>query len=280
MLRILIEPTTYTIIPEQDDQNPYIDIHYRNNKKKILEQHRHLEKTLYNTIRYTIRKPVHVLPDIVFTANAGLCFPRIPKTILLPRMKYKQRQEELSYLVQIFKELKLTLLTLPGKEPFEGQAEIKWFCGGLKAVGGYGHRSTKKSFDDFNTLCKHIYGSYGLAPPKIMALPIASSHYYHLDLAMLEFDDTKCIVHKHAFSDTSIKRLKKFLGAQNVFVIDTTDSFCLNAIVDGDNLITHTLSPSLKKELEHITHRTIKMINTSEFELSGGSVRCMTLDIY
>ena len=50
-------------------------------------------------------------------------------------------------------------------------------------------------------------------------------------------------------------------------------------MVDGNNLITHKLTNDLKKELEEITGKHIKMVDTSEFEKSGGSVRCMTLDI-
>ena len=87
-------------------------------------------------------------------------------------------------------------------------------------------------------------------------------------------------MHKRAFSEASIARLKKFLGSENVFVIDVKDTFCLNAIVDGSKLITHKLTADVKQKLEQITQRSIKMIDTHEFEQSGGSVRCMALDIY
>jgi N-dimethylarginine dimethylaminohydrolase len=50
-------------------------------------------------------------------------------------------------------------------------------------------------------------------------------------------------------------------------------------VVDGNRLITHSLTPDLKAELESITKKKIHMVDTSEFEKSGGSVRCMTLDI-
>jgi N-dimethylarginine dimethylaminohydrolase len=95
---------------------------------------------------------------------------------------------------------------------------------------------------------------------------------------MLEFDDS-CIVHRRAFSPESIRLLKKFLGHDKVYVIDSTDDFCINAIVDGPNLITHHMTESLKQKIEKITGRHIKMIDASEFEQSGGSVRCMVLDI-
>jgi N-dimethylarginine dimethylaminohydrolase len=281
MLRILIRPTTFRLTPMQQGQNRYIDIHYKVRRSSVIKHHHQLELALTNTITYTLEEPHHALPDIVFTANAGLCLPRLPKkTILLPHMKYKQRQEELSYLERIFRNLHLNIIAYPGNEPFEGQAELKWFHGGTKAVCGYGHRSTKKTFAELNHFFKKLYHAHGLTPPELLVLPLASSDYYHLDVAMLEFDDSKCIVHKKALSAASIVKLEKFLGKENVYVIDVKDTFCLNAVIDGPHLITHKLTADVKEMLETITGRSVKMIDTYEFERSGGSVRCMTLDIF
>lgn len=280
MLRVLIRPTTYQILPIQDGQNPYIDTTYEPHRKKIMDQHTKVERAFQNTIAYTLDHPRHHLPDIVFTANSALFLPRLPvATLLLPRMKYQQRKEELPYLRKIFADLNLRTVSLPGREPFEGQAELKWFHGGTKAVCGYGHRSTKKSFETAQVFFDALYGKYNILAPRLLILPLESAHYYHLDVAMLEFDDTSCIVHRRAFSKDSIKKLKDFLGPSHVHVIDTEDSFCLNAVVDGNRLITHSLTPDLKAELESITKKKIHMVDTSEFEKSGGSVRCMTLDI-
>jgi N-dimethylarginine dimethylaminohydrolase len=282
MLRIHIKPTTFDIFPFQDGQNKYIDHTVHINKKKALEQHRNLVKSFNNSITYTIEDPVDLLTDIVFTANGGLCLPRLPKPIVvLPYMKYQQRKDELKYLEEIYKNIHLQTVPFPGSQaaPFEGQAELKWFYGGTKAICGYGHRSTKKTFEIINTLLKKIYKSHKLEPPELLVLKIERPDYYHLDVAMLEFDDKKCIVHKRAFSEASVKKIRAFLGEENVTVIDTTDSFCLNSVVDGDKLITHMLKAPLKSQLEKITNKKIHMVDTSEFEKSGGSVRCMTLDI-
>ena len=282
MLRICIKPTTYEILPFQDKQNPYVDTVTRVNKKKVIEQHDELEMAFKNMVTYTINSTNLVIPDIVFVANGGLCLPRLPKPIVvLPYMKYRQRKNEIRYLEEMFKKLNIETVMYPGETPFEGQAELKWFHGGKLAIGAYGYRSTKKSFEVLKELLAEVYGSYKLDPPEMLVVPLKAFDYYHLDVAMLEFDDKKCIIHKGAFSDESIEKIKDFLGPKNVHIIDTTDSFCLNAVVDGDRLITHKLkSKSLRKHLENITGKTIKEINTSEFEKAGGSVRCMTLDIF
>ena len=281
--RILIKPNTFNIYKYQKNQNPYIDIQHQVTLNKVMEQHNNLEKSLSSKITYKIDNIQHNLPDIVFVANGGLCIPKITNTVILPYMKYNQRQEELEYLKKIFKKINLDTIDFPGSDlaPFEGQAELKWFHNGTKAICGYGHRSTQETFHIIEDLFNKLFKQHNLTPPKLLVLPLESPDYYHLDVAMLEFDDEKCIVHKKAFSNASVNMMKRFLGEENVIVIDTPDSMCLNAIVDCKSLITHKITDSnIKSSLEQITNRKIIEIDTTEFEKSGGSVRCMTLDLF
>jgi N-dimethylarginine dimethylaminohydrolase len=279
MRHLCITPNTFDVYDFQTHQNKYISGKEPVFHKAIV-QHMRLEDAFPHIMKYTVNTEV-VVPDIVFVANGGVCLPRIPNTIILPYMKYKQRRAELPYLKEIYNDVKLHTIPFPGPMPFEGQAEIKWFHNGTRAICGYGYRSTKSTFDVLDTLLGKIYKQHGLVAPKLLALKLEKSDYYHLDVAMLEFDDTKCIVHKAAFSEKSIERMKEFLGEDNVYVIDTKDTFCLNAVADGGRLITHKLTePGLKKQLEDITRKKIHQVNTSEFEKSGGSVRCMVLDVF
>jgi len=283
MIRIFIDASHYEILPIQHGQNPYIDITYDADKYQdiLKKQHENVVNafTAYPSIVGTLPPKTCPLPDIVFMANAGLSLPRLSKPLLLlPHMKYAQRQAELPYLRKIYHDMKLQTVDYPGKEPFEGQAELKWFDGGRKAICGYGHRSTKQTFVELDQFFDKIYGS---DKPTLLTVRLISPYYYHLDVAMLEYDDSKCIIHKRSVSPASLRKIEAFLGKKNVTVIDTTDSFCLNAVIDGAHLITHKLSdPTLKGQFEALTHRTVKEVDTSEFEKSGGSVRCMTLDIH
>jgi hypothetical protein len=282
MIRISTVADTFEILDGQTRQNPYFS-DTPMNKKKAIQQHKKLETSLSNMLVY---KPTQSegLGDFVFIASAGLCLPRLGVPVfILPWMKYPQRRKELPSLLEMFKLLKLRTVPFPGSAdaPFEGQAEVKWFHGGTKMIHGYGYRSTAKSCDLLEKLIMKIYKAYGVTPPEILQIPIQSFDYYHMDLAMLEYDDEKCIVQKSAFSSSSIEKIKAFLGADSVNVIDEEDKFCLNAIVDDNKLITHKLKGrGLWRRLEKITGKTIKEIDTSEFEKSGGSIRCMVLDIF
>ena len=288
MLRICIKPTTFEVLPFQKGQNPYIHPEHLLGSARVKTQHATLETSFSNITIVTI-DPVHGsaehLPDIVFVANGGLALPRLPRPlIILPWMKYPQRQRELPYLRDVFAHLGLDTVDFPGSPaaPFEGQAELKWFHGGTKAICGYGHRSTRRSVTIIKSLLTKIYKAHRLSPPEILAIPLLSSQFYHFDVAALEYNDTQCIVHKDAFSAASVKKMRAFLGGEEtVTVIDTKDHFCLNSVVDGKYLVTHKLQdPALKPMLERITGKIVRQVDTSEFEKSGGSVRCMTLDIW
>jgi N-dimethylarginine dimethylaminohydrolase len=278
MIRLLIAPTTFEILPMQHGQNPYIAAKDTTNTKIVKTEHNKLVRTLSKSVLYTL--PVtKALPDIVFVANGGLALPRLKSPlILLPNMKFPQRKVELPFLRNMLAELGVATMEYPGHEPFEGQAELKWFDGGRKDVCGYGHRSTLKTFKELDAFFKKLYGP--TQSPELLVLELTSADYYHLDVAMCEYDGTKCLVHKRSMSPTSMRRLKAFLGPANVTVIDTPDSFCLNAVIDGSQMITHRLTdPTLKPLFERLTGRRVVQVPTTEFEKSGGSVRCMTLDL-
>ena len=285
MKHVCIQPTTFDLLDIQDGQNPYIDVAHRVDMAKVTKQHLNLVKALTSTLeageqvidyRLTTSQK---LPDIVFVANGGLSLPRLQHPlILLPSMKFAQRQAELPYLQAMYKKLGLPTIAFPGKEVFEGQAELKWFFGGNLAVCGPGFRSTRASFKVLKDFFSYIYGIHGLEPPRLLITPLISADYYHLDVAMLEVDDRTCIVHKRSMTAASIAALRH--AGLTVHVINTKDSFCLNAVMSNGCLITHKLEKGLGEKLKSLTgaQRLIE-VDTSEFEKSGGSVRCMTLTV-
>ena len=281
-MHLCINPSTFEILPIQDGQNPYIDVVYKVDKKTVKTQHKDLLKALRSTgapvAEY--RLTTHpTLPDIVFVANGGLALPRLQgPLVLLPSMKFPQRQAELPYLVAMYKEIGIPAIPFPTKDVFEGQAELKWFFGGNLAVCGPGHRSTVKSFKALAKFFDYIYGLHGLDPPRLVITPLISADYYHLDVAMLEVNETTCIVHKRSMSPKSVAALRA--AGLTVHVIDTKDSFCLNAVISNGVLVTHRLTDSgLRKTLQRLTGCKLIEVETTEFEKSGGSVRCMTLTI-
>jgi N-dimethylarginine dimethylaminohydrolase len=280
MYHITIRPTTFRIEPYQRDQNPFVEPTTRLSMSNLLKDHRLIERALPDVHSYTFDTKED-LPDMVFTANAGLSLMNLPeKVLILPSMKFPQRQRERPYIEAICEKEGIRAIPFPSSNVFEGQAEAKWFHGGALLVCTYGHRSTRHTFTVLQQMLQNIYTSYSRPVPRVVAVPIESFDYYHTDIAMLEFDQTSCIVHGPAFSARSLGRLREVLGADHVHVIHDADPFCLNAIVDGDRVLTHRVSADTRATLERITGRKVVPFDTSITELSGGSVRCMVLDIH
>lgn len=283
MKRLLICPYSYELNDYQIGQNPFLKPHTRVDKVAAYKSHAELATTLKNSVFYHVHPPPAAsVPDLVFVANGGLSLRGLPEAIvLLPSMKYPQRQREIGFLKSVFDDLRIKTVPFPSNHVFEGQAEAKWLHGGKLLICGAGVRATHESYKVLDTILTRVYEAYGLSPPKLLVLSIVRDEFFHLDSACFEFDDSKMVIQKRAFSPESVRDLKKALGDENVFVIDTPDPFEFNAIVDGPMLITHKLvDAGLKNQLETITGRTVKMIDTSQFEISGGSVRCLVMDIY
>ena len=279
MYHITIKPETFGFSNELVSQNPYGIPGTQIDHVKADKQHKQITNALQNNLLFTINKTKDFVPDLVFISSAGLSLPRLPEpVIILPNMKYEQRKRELVYIKEIFHELKIKTVEFPTEHQFEGQAEAKWFNNGELLVLGYGFRMTKSSVKVLKKLINEIYKSYGVEPPRILPIHLRSFRFYHLDMALLETSQTSCIIQEEALKFKDLKRLEKEL---DVTIIETEDSFCLNSVIDGDNLITHVLNDNeLKEFLEEKTGKKVLELDASEFEKSGGSIRCLIFDVY
>ena len=275
---LLAHPDTFYITSVQQHQNPFLDTVKQPDKAKGSKQH----NALVHALPRAFRSPLipHNVPDLIFAANWGLPLPRLPKpTVILASMKYRQRQLE-EPIVQSILESRDIICLPPLPTVFEGQAELKWFHGGLKAIQGYGFRSTKTAVPAIRHRLHSIYHSYGLPDPEILALKQIDPALYHLDLCILEIDAKRTLVMKQAFSPQDIQRLKTFLGPSNVLVLDTPDLFLCNSIVLKDKILVNKpmiSDPATYRQIEAFTNKKIHVLDTSEFNKSGGGIRCMVL---
>lgn len=280
--RILVEPSTFKITSEIEDENPYMDKIHPIDRKKVNESFIELVSHLNKRHIFEIPKSANV-PDIVFIASAGLSLPRLPEpVVILPWMKYKHRRLELPYIRSIFQTLGVRCIEFPGSAdaPFEGQPDTKWFHDGKTLVCGYGYRSTRKTFQILESLINQIYAAYDISPPNIHVFKKQHVDFYHLDIGMLEYNQTSVIIHSHLFSQEDKDRLRSILGRKNVHVIRSSDKFCLNAIDCGSHIIGHTMKPSVSAYLHKIIGKPIYEIDMTEFQKSGGSVRCLVFDLF
>lgn len=279
MYHITVSSDTFELTKIQDKQNPYIDL--SNTIVPILakQQHTDLIDELTHNIHFKLKTKSHI-PDMVFVASMGLSLPCLPEPlVVLPHMRYSSRRRELKYIEEILQDLRIKTIALPEDVVFEGQAETAWFDGGRLLVVGYGFRSSKETVAALRTLLTEVYTSYGVEPPKVVGARLRSPDFYHLDMALLAYSPTAAFVQTGVFAPSTLERLRKEIGS--VTEIQTSDKFALNSIIEHDKILCHaTLDPQVKTIFETKIGLPVQLCDTSEYEKSGGSVRCLVFDVF
>ena len=225
-----------------------------------------------------IQIPGAGLPDEVFVANTALSLPRLAKpTFLMANMKYAQRKVEPLNLARHLRKMGATVIKWPHLSVWEGQGETTWFHEGRTLVVGYGFRCTKKSVADLRETLESVYRTRGVEPPLVIGVKLLDPKFYHTDLAMLSLGN-RCIIQAGAISDADILILTA-LGIECV-VRAFHDPYALNSVIKDHTIYTHVLNAKSRKVLENVCGPLkIVELDVSEFEKSGGGVRCMILTI-
>jgi len=279
MYHITVSPDTFELTKTQESQNPYIDLSAKPDPQTVAEQHSSLIDELYRNVYFKLKTKSHI-PDMVFVASLGLSLPRLPEpVVVLPNMRFNSRRRELKYTKWILEDLRVKTVSLPADIVFEGQAETVWFDGGQLLVVGYGFRSSKETVTALRTLLSEVYHSYGVEPPTVLGVKLKSPDFYHLDMAVLAYSPTGAIVQEKAFSPATVTRLREMIGT--VTATNTEDRFALNVIVEQDKIISHIMTDTnFKEQLTILTGLPIVECDVSEFEKSGGAIRCLVFDLY
>jgi N-dimethylarginine dimethylaminohydrolase len=236
------------------------------------EQHADLCAVLNPTIaRFPAR-----LPNAVFVANAALVLPRLPSVAIISSMMHSNRKSETLYATKCLQQLGYKTYPFPTQHVFEGQGEAKWFHDGHVLVVGYGYRSSAASVTALRRLLIRIYNEHRVIPPRVVGVQLQTPSLYHLDIAMLKLGESRAIVHDCAFNAAGLKKLR---AVMSIVSIRVHDPFCLNAVRFSGGIVTHKLHPDVRRLLRSVTRSTIIEVDVSEFEKTGGSIRCMILDL-
>ncbi|QFU92750.1 dimethylarginine dimethylaminohydrolase family protein [Amycolatopsis sp. YIM 10] len=200
------------------------------------------------------------LPDMVFTANAGI----VDGTTVTPaRMSRPERAPEVEHVGSRFEELGWTV-ERPPAAPQEGAGDAVAFAGGL--VAGYGRRSSASAYDDLRTRNGWT----------VTALELPDPRYYHVDLGFCPLDERTAMVVPEAFNATGRAALAEIVEDPVVLTPDEAAAFCANAVVSGQTVVMPHCSPRLGRELERRGFEPA-VCDVSEFGKAGGGCRCLTL---
>ncbi|WP_020475562.1 dimethylarginine dimethylaminohydrolase family protein [Zavarzinella formosa] len=205
--------------------------------------------------------PVKGLPDLVFTANAGL----VCRSLFIPsKFRHEARQGEEPCFTAWAKSRGWEIVSVPGDHYFEGAGDAL-FCGET-LFAGYRFRS-----DAFG----HQWIGERLGV-EVLPLELADPRFYHLDTCFCPISATQAIWYPGAFDDYGRDVLKSRVGELIEVSTEEAEHFACNAVVVGRTIILNEKTPRLAASLRQLGFDT-KPHDLSEFLKAGGGAKCLTL---
>lgn len=244
--------------------NPWMNTRVNADPARSLSQWRALVSILED-LGATIERlePVPGLPDLVFTANAGIVYHNL---FLSSRFRFEVRQGETPCFDRRFVEMGFLVETLPEGMFFEGAGDAL-FCGET-LFAGYRFRS--------DALSQQWIGErLGV---ETLPLELVDPRYYHLDTCFCPLSSDQAIYYPGAFDDYGRSVLAARVDRLIEVHADEAVSFSCNAVVVGRTVILNDVSPRLKRDLEANGY-SVRATPLSEFIKAGGSAKCLTFRI-
>ncbi len=260
MRLLMCRPEYYGI---EYEINPWMNIKLSVEQQSAIIQWDHLYQTLLSCgAKINLITPVRGLPDMVFTANAGLFYHN---KIILPHFKFKERQGELAYFQAWFIQADFKLWnTVTTTSPyFEGAGDA--LLAGNKLFAGYGHR-TDRSF--------YKQASY-LEQNKLVYCELMDPYFYHIDTCFCPLNDKLAIWYPPAFSRDTQLRMEKEIELLAV-VEEEARRFACNAVVLNDHVVMPSGCPQISAQLEQRGF-TVHACVMNEYLKAGGACKCLTL---
>jgi len=255
---LMCRPTTFSV---EYSINPWMDENCPVNLKLAKQQWKDLKGCIEKLgAEVQFLDQYADLPDMVFAANAGIAYNN---QVVLSNFRYPERQPEHDQFKAWFLDKEYTVHSLPKDMTFEGGGDC--FVWNNHLIAGWGYRSDKCAVEKAAELL-------GLS---CITLELQDERFYHLDTCMLVVNENTCLYYPEAFLEADIRKLPF-----NMVPISESDAcmFACNGVKINNNIIAAPISIELKAELMLLGINVFE-VNTSEFLKSGGSARCLVLEI-
>lgn len=206
------------------------------------------------------------LPDMVFTANAGLLLA--DGRMLLARFRHPERQGEEPHNKQWLEGAGYAVVTLEDGISFEGAGDALYDAKGRLWVGA-GFRSDPRA----------IPAIQKLAGGTVIGLALANPSFYHLDTCFCPLESGGALAYLPAFSAESQRILKDTFGSALIELqVDEAATFACNAVSVGGRVFLSVVSARIRHALASQGLAAVTSY-LGEFLKAGGSAKCLTLRI-
>lgn len=210
--------------------------------------------------------PAEHVPDLVFTANAGL----VSGDAFVPsHFRHPERQPETAVFADWFAAQGFELRWLPEELDHEGAGDaLPFFAEDGRAVllSGYRPRSDAAAGPEIATL---------LGVP-VRLVELVDERLYHVDLTFCPLDDRRAICAPLGWDAYGRKVVEALVPEPLWLEDDEALSFCANSVVVGTNVVMPNVPSRVGRILEGWGF-SVTEARIDEFLKAGGGCRCLTL---
>lgn len=206
------------------------------------------------------------VPDLVFTANAGLV---LGETAILSHFRHPQRQAEEPFFHEWFAANGFDVIEMPRGVYFEGAGDALFLRDGSgRLVLGHGWRTRP----DAATFVADALGV------DVVPVGLVDDRFYHLDTCFCPLADGHLIWYPPAFDAASVRAIESMVPASKRHAVSDADAaaFACNAVDAGGAVVLNDATLELETVLARWGFATVRTPLT-EFLLAGGSAKCLTL---
>lgn len=207
------------------------------------------------------------LPDMVFTANAGVV---VGDDFVLSRFMHRERQGEEPLFKRWFEKKGFRVHELPDDLPFEGAGDALLDRERGVLWAAYGFRSELDS---------HPRVAEMLAI-EVLSVRLIDKRFYHLDTCFCPLTGGFVMYHPTAFDAASNRLIEARIPAEKRIVVGENDAinFACNAVNIGLTVVLNKCSDELRGRLEKSGFKVFETPLT-EFMKAGGGAKCLTLRV-
>jgi N-dimethylarginine dimethylaminohydrolase len=242
--------------------NPWMSRSRGSTPERARKQWQQLHDTLSGLgVQVELMTPQAGLPDLVFTANAGLIFG---KRFFSSRFRHEVRARETPYFDTWFAAHDYTVEHIPDGTYFEGAGDAL-FCGPT-LFAGYRIRSDVQG---------HQYLAKVIRK-QVLPVELVNPSFYHLDTCFCPLATGEALYYPEAFDAYGRKVIETHIPKLIAATKDEAQRFGCNAVVVGKTVVTNTGCEKLAADLKAWGYNAVA-VELDEFLKSGGSAKCLTL---
>jgi N-dimethylarginine dimethylaminohydrolase len=238
---------------------------HASSQAQAAEQWQCLYEAVKQVAAIVLVEPRPGLPDMVFTANAGL---ERNGVIVLSNFFHPERQGEEQHFRHWFERAGYAIVSIPREISFEGEGDALFAVDGSCLWAGYGTRTQYFSH-------QYLSKAWNL---EVVSLHLIDPRFYHLDTCFAPLQFGYVMYYPPAFDKASIEKIETYYSMEKRIIVSEADAlqFACNLINVDSTVILNESGKELRDQLKEIGFNVIE-VPLGEFLKAGGAAKCLVM---